>query len=672
MCQGLVLSQRCGRDRFATVLLASRPRPSLRNFEGVSVKGSSGKLMYGWRSPGAKYLLLGVVAFLLTGLCLWLQLGIATTAFVYLPLVVLTSAVLNLYASVALSLTATSCLAFFFALPSFTSWSESRSDIALVVAFLAFALLTAVTSENFRRRTAEVAGAGRALEPALMQSRQAEKELRAAIDTIPAIVWTTLPDGANDFHNERLLAYTRYAREQLKGSGWTAMFHPDDVPGHMNAWNVAVEAGSSFEFESRLRRFDGEYRWFLARAEPLRNEQGAIVKWCGTNIDIDDRKRAEKALRRSEVYLAEAQRLSHTGSFGWTPSTGEIHWSDESFRIFEYDPSVRPTIELVLQRIHPDDHAKMRQLIDEASRGEKDFDVTHRLSMLDGSVKFVHVLSRALRDAAGNLEIVGALRDVTAAKRAADTLRDNEQRLTQAQAELSHVMRIATLGELTASITHEVNQPLGAIVADGGAALQWLAKQTPDITEARTAIEEIIRAANRASAVISHTRDLCKKAELQTIRLDINALINDTILLVRREAISERVLLQVELAAGLPAVRGDRVQLQQVIINLVKNGIDAMAAVAETPRSLLIRSELDDADQVTVAVRDLGCGVEPETADRLFDPFFTTKPDGMGMGLSICRTIIKAHGGRLWATRNDGPGMTFHFTLAPVKEGRAS
>jgi signal transduction histidine kinase len=327
----------------------------------------------------------------------------------------------------------------------------------------------------------------------------------------------------------------------------------------------------------------------------------------------------------------------------------------------------------VLERIHPDDRAKIRQLIVETSTGEKHFDVAHRLLMPDGSVKFVHVLSHALHDSAGNLEIVGALMDVTAAKRAADTLRDNEQRLSQAQAELSHVMRIATLGELTASITHEVNQPLGSIVADAGAALQWLTRQTPDITEATTAIEEIRRAANHASAVIRRTHDLFKKADLQTIRLDINALINDTILLVRREAIRERVLLQVELATGLPAVRGDRVQLQQVIINLVKNGIEATAAVAETPGSLLlIRSELDDADQVTVAVRDLGGGVEPENADRLFDPFFTTKPDGMGMGLSICRTIVEAHGGRLWATRNAGPGMTFQFTLAPEKEGGAS
>ena len=370
-----------------------------------------------WRSSAANSLLAGGAFVLLTLFFLSLKLNVATAGFAYLILIALASLWIERSALIALSLAAAGCLDFFFATPPFTLWIENRSDAALIFAFLAASLVSATLLGRARRRAEEA-----------VSSRQAETELRAAIDTIPALVWTAFSDGANDFHNKRLLSYTNRSLEQLKGEGWTTMFHPDDVPGQMEAWRVAVTTGAAFEFESRLRRFDGAYRWFLSRAEPLRDEHGNIVKWYGTNDDIEDRKQAEKALRRSEAYLAEAQRLSLTGSFGWTPSTGEIHWSDESFRIFEFHPTVKPTIELVLQRIHPDDRAFMRRAIDEASGGERDFNVTHRLLMPGGAVKYVHVRSHAVKDELGNLEIVGALMDVTATKRAEHALRENEQR----------------------------------------------------------------------------------------------------------------------------------------------------------------------------------------------------------------------------------------------------
>jgi C4-dicarboxylate-specific signal transduction histidine kinase len=431
----------------------------------------------------------------------------------------------------------------------------------------------------------------------------------------------------------------------------------------LEQWQTSVLNGSPFATEARFRCFDGKYRWFLNRADPLRDKSGKVIKWYGTNFDIEELKPTETRLRRSEAYLTEAQRLSLTGSFGWIPSTGEIHWSEESFRIFQYDPSVKPTVKLALQRVHPDDHAFVREAIDEASRGETNFDLTHRLLMPDGSVKYVHVRSRAVRDADGNLEVVGAITDITATKKAEEALRENERRLHAAQAELSHIGRVATLGELTASITHEVNQPLGAIAANAAAAQRWLTRSTPDIEEAGSAIERIAHEAHRAAAVISRMRELYKKADPKKVRLDINDVISDAMLLVRREAASSQVSLELELASGLPAVLGDRVQLQQVIINLSMNGIQAMANIADRPRELLIRSKQDEADQVVVAVQDLGSGIDPEIADKLFSPFLTTKPNGMGMGLSICRSIIEAHGGRVWASRNSGPGTTFNFTL---------
>jgi PAS domain S-box-containing protein len=495
------------------------------------------------------------------------------------------------------------------------------------------------------------------------QIRQVEDELRAILNNAPVLAWSTFPDGWTDFLNERWLSTFNISWEEALGFGWAKLIHPDDAANMLEQWQTSVLNGSSFATEARFRRFDGKYRWFLNRADPLRDKTGKVIKWYGTNFDIEELKQTETRLRRSEAYLTEAQRLSLTGSFGWIPSTGEIHWSEESFRIFQYDPSVKPTVKLALQRVHPDDRAFVHEAIDEASRGETNFDLTHRLLMPDGSVKYVHVRSRAVRDADGNLEVVGAITDITATKKAEEALRENERRLHAAQAELSHIGRVATLGELTASITHEVNQPLGAIAANAAAAQRWLTRSTPDIEEARTAIERIAHEAHRAAVVISRMRELYKKADPKKVRLDINDIISDAMLLVRREAASSQVSLELELATGLPAVFGDRVQLQQVIINLSMNGIQAMANIADRPRELLIRSKQDEADQVVVAVQDLGSGIDPEIADKLFSPFLTTKPNGMGMGLSICRSIIEAHGGRVWASRNSGPGTTFNFTL---------
>jgi PAS domain S-box-containing protein len=861
-----------------------------------------------FRYSAPHYLLGGAAVASLTWLCLWLQVSTATAAFAYLALIVLSLAD-DRSPTFVIILAATACLIYFFTKPPFTFWIESRSDVVLVLAFLAASLAAAGVIARSRRRTQKAVSAHQALERALKQndalknefrvtfdtmptlswvarpdgsveflnqrwleytglslkqarewgwvkaihpedvdsavkawraiialgelgegearlrrsdgeyrwflfrasplrdehgkisrwygtstdiedrkraehrSQQAEQELRAAIDTIPTQVWTCRPDGTNDFSNKRLLIYTNFSLEDARDMGWMPMIHPDDLATHLDKWRVATSTGTSFESEARLRRFDGAYRWFLFRAEPWRDERGNIVKWYGSHTDIEDRKQAEQARRRTEAYLSHAQRLSRVGSFGWTPSTGEIHWSDESFRIFELDRSVKPTIEFVLQRVHPDDVSLVRQAIDRVSQGGEDFDFTHRLLMPDGSVKHVNVLSHAVRDASGGMEVVGTLMDITAVKAAQDALRENEQRfrdyaetasdwlwesgpdhrftlissrlkaagydplpaigrtrwesaagveeeaekwqrhratldahqpfrgftyrlvrddgsflyvstsgrprfdvdgtflgyrgvgtdvtaqvrasqaeeaLNQARAELSHVTRVTTLGELAASIAHEVNQPLAAIVTNADASLRWLNRERTE--EARRSLERIISDADRASAVIQRTRQLSKKADPEKAHIDINDVINDAMLLVQSEAASHHVSLQLELDTGLPTVFGDRVQLQQVIINLVMNGIEAMVGLTNA-RKLVIRSRRHEADQVVVAVTDVGVGIDPDTANKLFNAFFTTKPNGMGMGLSICRSIIEAHEGRLWASRNSGPETTFQFTL---------
>jgi C4-dicarboxylate-specific signal transduction histidine kinase len=262
-------------------------------------------------------------------------------------------------------------------------------------------------------------------------------------------------------------------------------------------------------------------------------------------------------------------------------------------------------------------------------------------------------------------------RDITDRTRAEEKLRASEQRLLDAQMELAHVMRVTTLGELTASIAHEVNQPLAAVVNAGTACLRWLDGDTPNLDEARHAVKWIIKEGNRASEVIRRVRALANKTDIEKVPLDINDVVKGVIALVQREMDSHRVSLRMEFAPALPMILGDRVQLQQVIINLVMNGIEAMQSVTDRPRELVIRSHQDEAHRVLVTVMDSGVGISAGKADRLFNAFFTTKSGGMGMGLSICRSIIEAHGGRMSAANNEGHGATFQFVL-PLHQEDAS
>ena len=482
-----------------------------------------------------------------------------------------------------------------------------------------------------------------------------ERNLKLIIDTIPALAWSARPDGSAEFFNQLYLDFIGLSAEQASGWGWTAAVHPEDMNGLAATWQRIMASEAPGEAEARLRRHDGEYRWFLFRANPLRDETGTIVKWYGVNTDIEDRKRAEAELRRAYDSFADAQRLSKTGSF-ITDLVGDDHnWSDEAYRIFEFDPGTKVTVQRIRDIIHPDDLPSFESVI---ARGMSGVDVNFafRIVTSRGAVKHVRGVAHVIEQIEGRPMFVGALQDVTESMVA-------EEALNRARSELAHVARVTTLSTLTASIAHEVNQPLSGIITNAGTCLRMLDADPPNVEGARETARRTIRDGNRASDVITRLRALFSKKEFTLESLDLNEATREVIALSLSDLQRNRVVLQSELADDLPIVTGDRIQLQQVILNLLRNASDAMVGVHDRPRQLLIRTEREDGDRVRVSVRDAGVGVDPQSMDKLFDAFYTTKSDGMGIGLSVSRSIIERHHGRLWAEPNDGPGATFSFSI---------
>ncbi len=397
-------------------------------------------------------------------------------------------------------------------------------------------------------------------------------------------------------------------------------------------------------------------------ALPGHSERRVLV----TFHDITARKQAEAAkdlrseeeLRRSEAFLTEGQRLSLTGTFSWKVATDEITWSEQLYRIYAFDVGMPVTLELIRTRVHPDDVSLLEKMkmVDQARGGGKDFEWQYRLLMPDHSIKCMHAVAHAIRDRDGQLEYVAAVQDVTAR-------RMSEEALGQARSELAHVARVASLGALTASIAHEVNQPLSGIMTNASTGLRMLDADPPNVAGARETVRRTIRDANRASEVITRLRALFSNHDTAIESVDLNEATREVIALSAGELQRNRVIVRPELADDLPLVSGDRVQLQQVILNLLLNASEAMSEVDDRPRELVICTALHESDRVRLTVQDAGVGVAQDGVDRVFDVFYTTKRGGMGIGLSVSRSIIERHHGRLWAARNEGPGASFSFSI---------
>jgi PAS domain S-box-containing protein len=580
----------------------------------------------------AGLLLLAIV----TVVCFRLQWPSSVVAFVYLMVIVLLSLLDSFVSSAFFSIVAVLLLNYFFVEPIFSLEIDSTNDLAALAAF-------AVTSFAITGLVRRVYRLGD------------EQRARASLlDLTHDAIFVRDEAGVISYWNRGAEQFYGWTKAEAIGKTTHALLRTV-FPVPLAEIMATLQRTGHWEGELRHFKRGGSQAVVSSRWALQPDPTGRAPHILETNNDITERKQVEEALQRSQAaYLTEAQRLSSTGSFGWRPSSDEVFWSEESYRIYGYETSATPALALMMDRVHPEDAAFVRQTFERAADG-RDIDVEHRLLMPDGSVKHLHVVAHALNGGARVLQLIGAVMDVTAARQA-------QERLAAAQAELAHVTRVSMIGQLTASIGHEVNQPLAAIVTNGEAAMRWLARDPPDLGEVRDALRDIIADGKRTSEVVQRIRALIKKTDFKMERLDLNEVVGDAASLVQRAMADQRIDLQVDLGSALPPVRGDRVQLQQVVINLTVNGIQAMADNHDRPRRLRIESRAEGTGAV-VSVADTGPGIDPGIAERLFDAFQTTKPDGMGMGLSICRAIVEAHGGRIWNEQAAGTGATFRFSL---------
>jgi PAS domain S-box-containing protein len=496
-------------------------------------------------------------------------------------------------------------------------------------------------------------------------ARGLEAKIRRLVEAnvVGIVMWNL--DGSITGANEAFLRMVQYNREDLACGRvrWTDLT-PAEWRGHDENAIADLKATGIFQpFEKEFFRKDGGRVSVLvggALFEGSGNEGVACV------LDLSEQKRTERALRRSEAFLAEGQQLSQIGSFSWRVATNEITWSEQLYRIYELEIGVPVTLEMIRTRVHPEDVSLIEKMkmVDQESNGGNDFEWQYRLIMPDHSIKYIHAVAHATRDQDGQIEYIAVVQDVTA-RRLAEEARD------KARSELAHMARVMSLGTLTASIAHELNQPLSGIVTNASTCMRMLAADPPNVDGARETARRTIRDGNRASEVVTRLRALFSKKDVATESVDLNEAIREVIALSLSELRRSQVVLKTELADNLPLVSGDRVQLQQVILNLLLNASDAMSGIDDRPRQMVIRTERDESDHVRLTVQDAGMGVEPQAVNSLFEAFYTTKSSGMGIGLSVSRSIIESHHGRIWASPNDGPGASFSFSIPAASEGVA-
>jgi PAS domain S-box-containing protein len=487
-----------------------------------------------------------------------------------------------------------------------------------------------------------------------------DRNLSLIANAIPTLIHVLRTDGSVLYVNQAVLAYTGLTLEDVRKDDYRArFFHPEDVERLREERREALRRALPFENEQRVLGKDGVYRWFQIRYNPLLDEQGRIDRWYAAAFDIEERKRAEAQVEQAYLRLAEAQRLSKTGSFITDLLVDDHNWSEELYRIFEFDPATRITHEAIRTVVHPEDlpiyEAAFKHTVDGL---DGDLELTYRIITSAGNVKHVHAVAHVMETVAGRPVFIGAVQDITESK-------TSQEALTRARSELAHMARVTTLSALTASIAHEINQPIAAVITSAGACLRWLNRDQPEVERARETAMRIEDDGKRAAEIITHLKFFYKKdVSPERELVSVNDVVGEMLVLLRSEADRHSVVMRTDLAADLSSVSADRVQLQQVLMNLMLNGMEAMS---ERGGELKI-STRREGGEVMVSVSDTGVGMPADKMEEIFNAFFTTKAGGTGMGLAISSTIIESHGGRLWATVNPGRGATFHFTLPTEPE----
>jgi PAS domain S-box-containing protein len=490
-------------------------------------------------------------------------------------------------------------------------------------------------------------------------------QLQATLNVIPAHTWYASASGGLTFVNKRTADYLGLPKDHpLRfgidvGAQWDAhlpFVHPDDREETQGNWSTRLRTGEGGEGSFRVRNAEGGYRWFLSRAEPLRASDGTILQWVGVNLDIEELMRAQEALRESER-SARSALDGIAGLVSIFDPNGELETANR--QVFAYFGRSLEWLKNwgTNDAVHPEDLPRVVELFKRAIASGKPFHIDQRLRRFDGEYRWFENRGVPIRDDSGRIaHWYVLLTDIE------DRIRALAQ-LEQMQSDFAHMNRVSMMGELVASITHEVNQPITAAVTYALAARRFLSAEPPNFREVDDALSLIVKEGNRADEVVERIRALIKKVPARKDAVAINDAILEVIALTRTEATNNSVSVRTQFAEGLPRVQGDRVQLQQVMLNLIVNAIQSMSGVEDGNRELQISTVSIEPEGVCVAVRDTGPGLSPESRSRLFEPFYTTKPDGMGMGLSICRSIIEAHGGRLWATGCEPRGALFQFTI---------
>ena len=482
--------------------------------------------------------------------------------------------------------------------------------------------------------------------------RGGEQELRLLVETIPTLVWRAGPGGDFEYVNKRVLEYVGAPLSEVTGWGWMDKIHPDDVAFKVGTWLKNLESGKPHDAVCRIRGADGGYRWFDVRGEPLRARDGTILSWYGVLIDIDDRRRAEEALRESEYKLRQV--IETVPSFLWsTAPDGEPTQINQ--RTLDYS-GMRFEDFLHLgwkEFLHPDDFPETAKAFFHALQTGTSYQAVHRLRRADGEYRWYHARGEPLRDQQGRIvQWYGLSIDIDESKRAEHQLRSTQTRLARAS-------QIATVAELSASVAHEINQPLAAILANAQTCQTWLSGDSPNLARARVAVDRIVRDATAAAEVVRRIRALFRHAAPEKSQLQMDEVVQEAWQLLQTEMSRRGVLGELDLAQQLPPIAADRIQIQQVLVNLIRNAAEAMET-SDGAKQLIIRLRHVDA-RIVVEVCDTGPGLADK--DKAFEPFYSTKQNGLGVGLSISRSIIQAHEGELWARDNAPQGTIFTLTL---------